>query len=301
MKATLKVHLSALVAMLFWGMSYIWSKQVFETLGPGTTVFFRLIISSVFLALLLYFTNSFQKIQKNHFKLFLLTSLFNPFLYFVGESYGLNLVSPTISAVIIATIPVFTPIATRIFTNERLTTLNIIGLLVSFTGIIVMLVDKNFTLTASPLGILFLFGAVISAIIYSLFLKKTTEHYSALTIVWGQNTIGIFYFLPLFLMETSGKVPLGTLSQVMMPLVLLGVFASSMAFVLFTYTVSKIGVSRSNIYTNLISVFTAFFSFLILGEQFIPSKIAGMLLVILGVSLSQFPKSIFATSKNISS
>ncbi len=301
MKATLKVHLSALVAMLFWGMSYIWSKQVFETLGPGTTVFFRLIISSVFLALLLYFTNSFQKIQKKHFKLFLLTSLFNPFLYFVGESYGLNLVSPTISAVIIATIPVFTPIATRIFTNERLTTLNIIGLLVSFAGIIVMLVDKNFTLTASPLGILFLFGAVISAIIYSLFLKKTTEHYSALTIVWGQNTIGIFYFLPLFLMETSGKVPLGTLSQVMMPLVLLGVFASSMAFVLFTYTVSKIGVSRSNIYTNLISVFTAFFSFLILGEQFIPSKIAGMLLVILGVSLSQFPKSIFATSKNISS
>lgn len=301
MKATLKVHLSALVAMLFWGMSYIWSKQVFETLGPGTTVFFRLIISSAFLALLLYFTNSFQKIQKKHFKLFLLTSLFNPFLYFVGESYGLNLVSPTISAVIIATIPVFTPIATRIFTNERLTTLNIIGLLVSFTGIIVMLVDKNFTLTASPLGILFLFGAVISAIIYSLFLKKTTEHYPALTIVWGQNTIGIFYFLPLFLMETSGKVPLGTLSQVMMPLVLLGVFASSMAFVLFTYTVSKIGVSRSNIYTNLISVFTAFFSFLILGEQFIPSKIAGMLLVILGVSLSQFPKSIFATLKNISS
>ncbi len=299
MKASLKVHLSALVAMLFWGMSYIWSKQVFETLGPGTTVFFRLIISSVFLALLLYFTNSFQKIQKKHFKLFLLTSLFNPFLYFVGESYGLNLVSPTISAVIIATIPVFTPIATRIFTNERLTTLNIIGLLVSFMGILVMLIDRDFTLTASPLGILFLFGAVISAIIYSLFLKKTTEHYSALTIVWGQNTIGIFYFLPLFLMETSGKVPLGTLSQVMMPLVLLGVFASSMAFVLFTYTVSKIGVSRSNIYTNLISVFTAFFSFLILGEQFIPSKIAGILLVILGVSLSQFPKNIFATSKNI--
>lgn len=276
--------------MLFWGLSYIWSKQVFAYLEPGTTVFFRLIISSVFLAFILWISGKFQKIQAKHFKLFLLGALFNPFLYFVGESYGLNLVSPTISAVIIATIPVFTPVVAGIFARERLNVLSILGLLVSFAGVLIMLIEKDFSLAASPAGILLLFGAVASALIYGLILKRTTLLYSSLTIVWGQNTIGIVYFLPLALTETNGFSSMETSGNIWLPLVLLGVFASSLAFVFFTYSVGKIGISRSNIYTNLIPVFAAFFSFTILNETLLPSKIAGIIMVAGGVLLSQAPQ-----------
>jgi drug/metabolite transporter (DMT)-like permease len=276
--------------MLFWGLSYIWSKQVFVYLDPGTTVFFRLIISSVFLAFILWISGKFQKIQTKHFKLFLLGALFNPFLYFVGESYGLNLVSPTISAVIIATIPVFTPVVAGIFTKERLDLLSILGLLISFAGVLIMLIEKDFSLAASPAGILLLFGAVASALIYGLILKKTTLLYSSLTIVWGQNTIGILYFLPLALTETNGFTNMDTSGNIWLPLVLLGVFASSLAFVFFTYSVGKIGISRSNIYTNLIPVFAAFFSFTILNEILLPSKITGIIMVAGGVLLSQAPQ-----------
>ncbi|MCK9292119.1 MAG: DMT family transporter [Bacteroidales bacterium] len=290
MNTTIKVHISALLAMIFWGMSFIWSKQVFTELGPGTTIFFRLIISSPFLMLLLYLSGSFQKIRRTHYKLFLLTALFNPFLYFVGESYGLNLVSPTISAVIIATIPVFTPVATWLFTNERLSWLNLAGIFVSFIGILIMLVEKDFSLSASPTGILLLFGAVASSVIYSLIVKRTTTYYSALNIVWIQNTIGILYFLPLFLIETKAATAVHFSTAILPPLLLLGTLASSLAFVLFTYAIGKIGVSRSNIYTNLISVFTAFFSFLLLGEHLAIIKIAGIGVVITGVMLSQLPQ-----------
>jgi hypothetical protein len=41
-------HFTALLAMLIWGGSYVWSSQVFRTLHPATTILLRLIISSVF-------------------------------------------------------------------------------------------------------------------------------------------------------------------------------------------------------------------------------------------------------------
>ena len=286
----LKVHLSALLSMLFWGMSYIWSKLVFQVYGPGTTIFLRLIISTFFLAGILYLGGKFQKIRAKHIPLFLLTALFNPFLYFVGESYGLNLVSPTISAVIIATIPVFTPFAATIFTNERIGLLSFIGLGISFTGVLIMLIEKDLSFAASPTGILFLFGAVVSAIVHGLLLKRITQLYSPLMIVWGQNTIGILYFLPLFLTETQVLTKIPPPGNALLPLLFLGTFASSLAFVFFTYTIKHIGISRSNIYTNLIPVFAAIFSFFILGERLIASKIAGIILVASGVLVSQLSK-----------
>ena len=153
-----------------------------------------------------------------------------------------------------------------------------------------MLIEGDFSLSASPQGILLLFGAVASALVYGLILKKTTVLYSSLTIVWGQNTIGIFYFFPLALVETSGFSEIQSIGSSLMPLLLLGIFASSLAFVLFTYAVGKIGISRTNIYTNLIPVFAAFFSFILLNERLLPSKIAGIVLVAAGVFLSQIPQ-----------
>ncbi|MDO8897093.1 MAG: EamA family transporter, partial [Bacteroidales bacterium] len=51
--------------------------------------------------------------------------------------------------------------------------------------------------------------------------------------------------------------------------------------------VSKIGIARTNIYTNLIPVFTALFSYFLLGEIITFDKILGIALVIIGVILSQ--------------
>lgn len=299
-KSTLLVHGSALLAMFFWGISYIWSKQVFEHLQPATTVFFRLLISVPFLFLLISLLKQHEKIQRQHYPIFILSAVFNPFLYFMGESFGLNLVSPTISAVIIATIPLFTPVFAFAFLRERLSRLNITGLLISFIGILVMLLQKNLSFAASPLGIMYLFGAVLAAVAYGLLLKKLTSLYSSTTIVLGQNFIGIFFFLPIVYLFEKNQLSMASFqSDVLIPLLMLGVFASSLAFILFTYAVGKLGIARSNIYTNMIPVFTAFFSFLLLGEIITFDKMIGVVLVIFGVAVSQYkPKRSISIQKS---
>ncbi len=291
-KHSVVVYLFAVLAMILWSLSFIWSTIVFEYYRPVTTILIRLVISALLLQLLLFIARKREKINPRHYKLFLLSSLFNPFLYFLGENYGLMMTSPTISAVIIGLIPLFTPIAGFFFLGEKLSNLNIVGMVVSFLGILIMLVRPDLTFAASPLGVGLLFFAVIMAVFYSVLLRRLAASYSALTIIATQNLIGIFYFIPLFFMlDYEHFISVRPDTRVIFAILQLAVFASTAAYVLYTKATKILGISRTNAFTNLIPVFTAFFSWIIIGEEFGAAKLSGMMIVISGVALTQYKRS----------
>jgi drug/metabolite transporter (DMT)-like permease len=295
MKKSILLHFGIypiiLLSMVFWGMSFVWSSIVFKYYNPITTIFLRLIISTLLLFAFIFLTGRFEKLRKEDRGLFLLSSLFNPFLYFLGENFGLKYSSPTISSVIIATIPVFTPLVAFFALKERLPWLNIAGIFISFAGIGIMLVNPDLSLNSPVSGVLFLLGAVVSAVIYTVFLKKLTQKYSSLTIITYQNALGVLYFLPLFLIfDFKHFITVRPNTELISSLLQLSVFASSLAFIFFTMTVKELGVSRTNVFSNLIPVFTAIFSALIISESFTATKIAGMAVVIIGVMVTQVRK-----------
>ena len=281
-------HLTALVAMIIWGGSYVWSTQVFQYLKPGTTILLRLILSSALLFAVMILFKKRERIERSDLRLFFIAAFFEPFLYFIGESYGLLRVSPTICSAIVATIPLFAPIAAFFMLRERISAMNIVGLIVSFLGVLLMLFNKNMELTASTTGLLFIFMAVVVAVFYSVILKKLADKYSALTVVCTVNSIGILYFIPFVLVfEFSTLGSLLPVSNYIVPLLLLAVLASSLSYVLYTYSVSELGVARSNVYTNTIPIFTACFSYYLIHEEITWMKMLGILIVILGLVLSQ--------------
>jgi len=274
--------------MIFWGFSFVWSKIVLNYYDPITTVLLRLILSSAIMFIGLKIFNRIQKIKKEDYKLFLLSALLNPFLYFLGENYGLKYSSPTIAAVIIATIPLFTPILGYISFREKLSKLNIAGLFVSFFGVVFMLIDKDLNFSASPVGVAWLFLAVITAVFYAVMLKKLAFKYDAFTIIATQNLIGAFYFLPVFfIFDFQQFIQVKPNAELITSLLLLAFFASSLAFAFFTIGAREIGISKTSLFSNLIPVFTAIFSYFILKETFELEKIAAMVVVLSGVLLSQ--------------
>ncbi len=277
--------------MLFWGLSFIWSSVLLQHYQPVTIIFVRLIISSAFLFAIIHFFWPDERIDRKDYKLVLLSAVFNPFLYFLGENYGLKYSTPTISAVIIATIPVFSPLIAYLSFREKLTPVNFVGIAVSFGGVILMLITGNFTLAADIRGVLFLFGAVFAALLYSVTLRKLTAKYSALVLIAWQNLIGIFLFLPFFLLFEAKSITEVTITgEIIISMLLLAILASSVSFVFFAHSVKLLGISKTNIFSNLIPVFTAIFSFFLLSEEFTVHKIAGILLVIGGVYLSERSK-----------
>ena len=282
------VHIAGIVAMILWGMSFIWSTQAYQSLNPTTTILMRLVVATIFFSTILFIFRLNEKVKKEHLGLFALAAMFEPFLYFIFEGYGLKNTSPVIGSAIIAMIPLVTPIAARIFLKERLTAMNIVGFIISFVGVIVLLLNKNLEFAASPKGILFLSGAVLVAVGYSIALIKLTKLYKPLTITWMQNIIGMIYFIPTaIIMERFQPSAFANVSSYIVPVLCLGVFCSAIAYALWAFAFSKLGASRANVYSNLIPVFTAIFSYFLAIEALTANKIIGILVVVVGLVLSQ--------------
>ena len=218
-----------------------------------------------------------------------MSALFNPFLYFLGENFGLKYSSSTIAAVIISTIPVFSPIAAYIALQGASSLVQPgrdTSLFCRASWSCCCLLTRVFLPVAK--GIIFLSGAVLAALFYSVSLKKLSVKYTPITIISWQNLIGIFLFLPFFVIfDASHAFTVVPNSSIISSFLFLSILASSLSFVFYTRAVRELGISKTNTFTNLIPVFTAIFSFFILDEAFTLKKIAGIVIVIAGVYISE--------------
>ena len=288
MKSKIRIYGGVSLAMIFWAFSFIWFKIANETFRPITIVFLRLVISIILLSAYLTIKKKFEKIRKEDRKMFLMLALFEPFFYFLGESYGLTYVSATVGSVLISTIPVVATIGAWVFFKERLRIINYAGIIVSFTGIIIFVMNKEGTLTFNLKGLSLLILAVISASGYNLTLSRLVGRYNPVFIVNIQNILGAILFLPVFLFSDlrhliNTPFSIGSL----IPVIELAVFASCGAFILFAYSVRNMGITRANVFTYFIPIFTAFFSYFILGDRLTFQNIIGMAVVISGLIMSQ--------------
>ncbi|MEA1887401.1 MAG: DMT family transporter [Bacteroidota bacterium] len=288
MTKNLRAYIAILFSMSFFAFSYVWFKVANEVYRPLTIVFLRLAISVIILSLFLYLTNRFEKIRKEDRIYFFFIALFEPFLYFIFESHGLTYVSSTVASVLIATIPIFTAIGALIFFREKLTLFNYLGVFISFTGILIFIIAGESNLSFNPKGIMLMFFAVLCATGYSLILRKLANNYNPIYIVNVQNIIGLCLFLPVFLISEGRHIP----DMVFEPgaaiaVVELAVFGSCGAFILFGYTVRIIGVTRANLFANIIPVLTAVFAYYSIGEIITIEKFAGIIIMITGLYMAQ--------------
>jgi drug/metabolite transporter (DMT)-like permease len=240
------------------------------------------------LTVYLAMARGFMKIRKGDFRLFFLLALFEPFLYFIGESFGLTYVSATVCSVLISTIPVFATIGAWFIFREKLRIINYAGIITSFAGVIIFLINSDGTISYNMKGILLLLFAVISAVGYNLTLSRLVSHYSPAYIVNVQNLIGGILFLPLFIIfDLKGFMGRTYTAEMFLPIIGLAAFASCWAFILFAFAVSRIGILKANVFTNFIPLFTALFSFILIGDRLTFMNVAGMLVVIAGIMMSQ--------------
>lgn len=289
-QANLKIrnYLFVVIAMICWSFSFIWTSVALESFPPLTLISLRLVFASLILFIILLLSGKLIIPKRDDLKLFLALAFFEPFLYYIGETYGLTMVSPTLASVIIATIPIFAPFFAFAILKERFTSLNLLGIAVSLFGVFLIVNKTNNTGSTSAAGIMLVFLAVLSAVIYGLILRKIPVKFSAANIVLYQNLFGLLYFIPTTLFTDYSKYDGITIHQESLKaLLLLTIFASIIAFVLFSDVVRRIGLTKSQVFTNLIPVFTALFSWIFLEELLSKLQWFGIFVVVLGVFVSQ--------------
>lgn len=280
------------LSVIFWGVSFILTKELFlseEHMTVTILITVRLAIATLVMLPALALTRRLQRIRREDIKWFLLLALCEPFIYHLCETSGVQLVSGSLASVVIATIPLFVPFGMWIAYRQRIRLPLIIGVVLSLTGVFIMLMGGE-GLTGNLKGLLFLSGAVIIAVVYTLLLVKVVDKYHPLVVTTWQNVIGLAYFLPLMFAFDSAALPLLSWSPKMLLLLLvLGLFCSTLAYAGYNYGVRNLGASEACIFNNAIPIFSLIAALLIGQESFSWGKLAGMCIVIAGVVISQIP------------
>ncbi len=282
------VYFSATGAMIMWSMTFIWYKVANEVYPPFAIVFLRLLLACIVMLGIAAFTPVLQKPQRRDIPRFVLLAFIYPTIYFVAESIGLAMIHASIGAVIVSIIPLIVPVGAYLFLNERVTLFNVLGILISFLGVLIVILNRDLSIGAEPVGILLMLLAVLCAVGYTLMVKNLTEKYNAYSITVYQNIFGALMFLPLFLVfDFKEFIAADHTLKAIINLGYLAVFGSSLAFVFFNYSIKNIGAMRTEIFSNLIPVLTAVFAYFILGEELGLKKIIGIIVVLTGLFLFQ--------------
>lgn len=290
-KSNVLIYIVSTFAITLWGISYIWTDKLIALNIPVFYfVFVRILLAGVVLFLLNAAAGRIKRIQKKDLPKFLLLAFFEPFIYFICESYGLKETgSPTLSAMIIATIPIFSIGAGMIFFKEKINLVNVAGILMSLVGIILVVMSKGALGENFIFGIILLLIAVISEVGHASVTKSLSGNYSSQIIVMYQFLIGSIYLFPLFLFKGLDNYSADYMKmEVWYPIICLSVLCSSLAFSLWVSTIKSLGVAKSSIFSALIPVAAAIVAWILGHEDLSARQFAGIAISTVGVILSQY-------------
>lgn len=286
-------YLLLTLSSVFWGVSFILTKELFLTEEHMTVtllITMRLAIATLVMVPTLFAMGKMKRIERKDIKWFLLLTLCEPFIYHLCETSGVQLVSGSLASVIIATIPLFVPFGMWIAYRQRIHWAIVVGVVLSLIGVGVMLIGGE-GLRGNISGMLFLTGAVIIAVVYTLLLVKVVDRYNPLVITTWQNIIGLLYFMPLALATNSDNILKLSYSPRMLGILLvLGICCSTLAYSFYNYGIRRLGASKASIFNNTIPIFSLIAAVAIGQEPFLWSKLLGMVIVIVGVIISQKEK-----------
>jgi drug/metabolite transporter (DMT)-like permease len=295
-------YIAIVCAMLIWAGAGIAVKEALVVFSPLTLIVLRFTLAVLLmLGVGLVFRGNdivgLQKVEKKDIPLFLLGGALQPFLYFIFETYTYqSFTSPTIAEALLSTQPILAPIFAWILLREQVTRYNIIGILVSTAGMLLLLLTGSQTFAlGNPWGVLLAILTVSCSVGYSVVLRRIPIGYSSLSIVFYVQSISLILFYVLWgVSEMLNPVHLHLeecdTSQLVNSLLSVGylaVFASVTAFILFCYTVRYIGVTRANIFNNIRPVFTALMMWMFFSEQLPLWKWIGVIVIIIGLFISQ--------------
>jgi len=251
--------------------------------GPGELALLRFGVASLVLAIFAALKRM-RLPERIDLPRITLSGILGITIYHVALNVGELTVSAGAASLLIAAGPVFTAIFSSFFLNERLTWIGWLGILVAFAGVSLISISGNGGLHFTP-GALFILLSAVATATFFILSKLSFAKYSALEFttyaIWA-GTIPLFVFLPGLLRQMPHAAPTATLG-----VIYLGVFPAALAYILWSYALSRMPASLLSSFLYLSPVLAIFIAWIWLDE--IPGllTLVGGGIAILGVILVQ--------------
>jgi drug/metabolite transporter (DMT)-like permease len=279
-------HVIALVIMLIWGVSYLSIKVVVLEINPVLAAFYRFLISSIILYILLKLKYPGEKVLKEDRYKMALGGLFGVALYFFLENYSIFYTTASNVAILVSSIPVFTLLSQRLIFKEQLTSWKITGAILSAIGILVIIASKEkiSLFSKGTLGDLMALASALSWVVYNIITSKFKGKYKSITITTYQGIWGCLFLSPSLIFAKAEFPSL----KVSLNLIFLAIFCSCIGYILYIYCLEHLGATILSTYINLQPIISLAAAYILLKESVNLNQITGCLIIIIGVTLVSF-------------
>lgn len=282
------VYLKLVLTMVLWGGTFVAGRQLAGQVGPAAAAFLRFAIATAcLLALIRLKEGALPRLDRRGVLGVLLLGATGVFAYNVLFFTGLKTVGAGRAAVIVAGNPIVIALGAALFFGEGLTRRKAVGIALSVAGAVTV-IGRGDPLSLLSSGVTpgdaAILGCVASWSAYSLLGKAVMGRISPLAAVTWSSLAGTLLLVPAALVEglTPGAYPLGAWAG----LAYLGVCGTVLGFTWFYEGIRAVGASRAGVFINLVPVSAAILAYVLLGEPVDMSLLAGGLLVLTGVWLT---------------
>ncbi|MGL1863575.1 MAG: DMT family transporter [Pseudodesulfovibrio sp.] len=287
------VYMLLITSMALWGGTWVAGRVLAQSIHPMSAAFLRFLVASTVLVFMCWRSQGrMPKLERNQILPVAFLGLTGVFTYSYFFFTGLQTIAAGRAALIVACIPVCISVISAIFYKEKFGPVRVIGALTSLVGVSVVIADGNPLALLSGgagRGDLMILGCVASWTAYSLGGRFVMKTLSPLTAVAWSSIFGTLMLFPAALAD--GLIAdIGSARAIDWGCILyLGALATALAYFWYYQAISVIGASRAGIFINTVPVFAVILGFLILGEPIHLSLIAGGLMVVTGVYLTNRP------------
>ena len=288
-------HLVAFGVVAIWGSTFVFTKMLLQSgLSPAQIFTLRFAIAYVLLLAFELLTqwSSFKARCDTWLDELMMVALglTGGSLYFLTENAALIYTTATNTSLIVCSCPLFAMllIAMVYRQNEHFGKTQLFGSLLACLGMAVVVLNGHFVLHLSPVGDLLAFAACLCWAVYSLLMKVATSRYSTIFITRKVFFYGLVTIAPYYIWRPAEAAPSIFLSfdaSTVFNLLFLGVIASMLCFLLWSWIIRKLGavVATNWVYFNPIT--TIVFAWWLLHEQITPWFLIGTVCILLGMYL----------------
>jgi drug/metabolite transporter (DMT)-like permease len=275
-----------LIAVCFWGASFIATKIALGRLSPISIIFIRLVFASVLLSIIaLYTKRSFSINLKNHGFIFIL-ALIAVFHLWIQVT-GLKFTTASNTGWIIGTSPVFMAILGFFVFSEQFTLIKVAGIIIAFFGL-VLLISKGDFLSIdfiSNKGDFLILASALTWSVYSMVNKKITISYPPLMTILFQFIMMVIILIPFNINESMFRIVAHLSLEIWIALLFLGLFCSGIAYVLWAQSLKEMESARAGAFLYFEPFVTVIAAWSVLNENITLLTIVSGITITCGVIL----------------
>ncbi len=277
----------ASVTIVLWASAYVFTRAAVAYFAPLSVASLRFCFAS--LALIPYVIIKRVKPPKlRDLGWFAGSGLSGFTLYMIFFNIGSQAVTATVSSLIIALAPVISAVLAIFAFKERMGRTKWIAFIAAFAGVaVICLGEGEFIINAGIIWLLL--GALVSAVYFLITKALLKRGYAPLQVTAYSIFIGTFFLLP-FVPSAIPELVAAPLGRIL-SLVYLGIFPAAIAYILWTYALSKSErIGDVTNYMFVTPVLTFFMGYWGLGEMPPVTAFLGGALVMAGVIMTTLAK-----------